>query len=464
MFAKTLGDVKVDKLDYEEIRAECGNIINNFSSPNLSSMSVPIMFAEIYKAVSSSKYLYVDVIEGEKEAAYMQQELNRYSIKVTKELVYNKLLYKYVLLHEVGHIYFNHSSLQTYYELLKYIIEYYKQEKPEENLATIISRSHLVFIKLSNIAADLEINSKLFSPEEITNLCYLMADSYNALHIGCHPDFMDFPRQLTAKEYIDLMIRKMKDENIDPETLLNDIQAIIDTTTEANSESESRDDHNVISLSRDELLDVVLNRNKGTNKPNTADTDVLDIEPSKDIIKLAKQLFHQEYRLELHKDTLYNYNRGKLTYTLPRYRNSLKKTLSDIVFVVDVSTSMNSNLVKQFIRAIRDITTGLNHRIILFSHQILYDGKLEKVGNNFSHYGGTDLSLPLERLYLEKVNNKTKIVLLSDFQDFQDGNKYISYLNILPNVVCINMYPQEEKERIRKDLLKKSVKVIDYIY
>lgn len=435
MFSKTLGDVNTDKIEMIQLTQTCKEISSDLNYI-LPPILPPMMFPEIYKNVTSNNSIYVNVTANTSLIAYMEQEVKRYSLTFTRPVVSRKLLYKYILLHEVGHIYFKHSSLAIYYELLKFLKEYYTEVEPTPVPEADATKA---FHKLANVAGDLEINSKLYTPEEFQHLCYLLSKQTNRINIGCHPDLMDFPRQLTAKEYIELLVKEMKDKEQSPEKYIEKITAILEATscneTEASAVDYEEVRDSVVKITITEMAEF-FREGGGRSDVSNREEKLLDIIPSKEIVELVNSLFAREYRLELHKDTLYNYNRGKVAYTLPRYKNSLKSALKNICFVVDVSPSMDLDWIKQFIKAVVDRTTLLNHRIITFASDVILDAPISSVRKSFDVDYGTDLVPPLERLCNENISKHTKVIVVSDFDT--NGIKYTELLNKLPNVLCVN--------------------------
>lgn len=468
MFSKTLGNIEIDKLDEKVVYSQCVEIFKSYKDNNQTEELIyeqPMLFKEIYKQLIESRAISVNVrehIDLNRLAAYMSPELNKYIVNVTKDIAKQKCLYKYILLHELGHIYFNHSSLRTYYELIAVIKKCLNDKEVKEyDKNTVIS----LFYKFANIAADFEINSKLFSPNEFVNLCKLLAysPSHNII-IGCHPDFMDFPRQLTAQEYIALLLKDIKSKK--PKEMIKELSSIAkkvqdkeQKTTGVNTNNKiasglpsNSDKQAVVKMSREEAIDFL--EGGGNSKYKATKEEILNIKTDKDISKLVNQLFSKEYLLELHKNNLYNYNRGKVSYMLPRYKTSLKSTITDMFFVIDVSPSMNLNFVKKFIKETKNKLSGLNYNLMCFASDITFNGKISQIKDTFPVSLGTNIAIPMNKLLSMGVRKTTKVILVSDFDS--PNNVYVEYLNQIPNILCIetmisnvSYYPKED---IRNDI------------
>lgn len=465
MFSKTLGNVEIDKLDQELLYAQCLQVKKDTEF----TCEAPMMFKEIYSSLMEKRAIGITVrehIDLQRITAYMSPELNKYMINVTEALVNQKCLYKYILLHELGHIFFNHSSLPLYYELKRVIA------KCLESKQLGIDIVMYYFHKFANIAADFEINSKLFSPTEFSNLCKLLnlSASHN-ITIGCHPDFLDFPRQLTATEYIALLLKDIKEKD-KPQEIIEKMSQILQKVQEKEKNSSSMNINNrVASPSRNEMdkKSVVKIKKEevdnffegGGNAKSKLSEETLNIDSDKDIANLVNQLFSKEYLSELHKHNLYNYNRGKVNYILPRYKNSLKSTITDIFFVIDVSPSMDLHFVKKFIKEIKNKLSALNYRLICFANDITFNGRLSRIKDKFPTSLGTNIAIPMNKLLAMGVNKDTKVILVSDFE--VPNNVYIEYLNQIPNIMCIETMRNEvsyyPSDRIRKDIQHIQIKI-----
>lgn len=131
---------------------------------------------------------------------------------------------------------------------------------------------------------------------------------------------------------------------------------------------------------------------------------------------------------ELKRDMMYLYNRGiNRTIMAPTYHNKAKQTANPkIVFLIDVSGSMNTSLVNRILHSIarkmRDIRKGLNYDIIAWSTQLcsyITDIDPKKPVPKIRIGGGTRMAKGIE-FFKSKYGKEAVLVLISDFEDYLD--------------------------------------------
>ena len=131
---------------------------------------------------------------------------------------------------------------------------------------------------------------------------------------------------------------------------------------------------------------------------------------------------------EIKKDMTYLYNRGiNRAVIMPVYHTKVKTTSNPkIVFLIDVSGSMDTNLVSRILNSIakkmKGIKKGLKYDIIAWSTCLC------------SHFENIDPSKPVPKIrvgggtrmakgikyFREKYDNSSVLVLISDFEDYLD--------------------------------------------
>lgn len=158
------------------------------------------------------------------------------------------------------------------------------------------------------------------------------------------------------------------------------------------------------------------------DRTQTKDTVELAIE---DVIKNFKK---KVCGFELKRDILYLYNRGiNRTIMAPTYHNRIRQTTNPkIVFLIDVSGSMDSDLVNRVLNSIakklKGIRKGLKYDIIAWSTRLcshLKDLDPKKPVPSIRIGGGTRMALGIE-YYGNNYNQDTVLVLISDFDDYLD--------------------------------------------
>lgn len=130
----------------------------------------------------------------------------------------------------------------------------------------------------------------------------------------------------------------------------------------------------------------------------------------------------------LKKDNLYLYNRGiNRTIMAPTYHMKARHTTSPkIVFLIDVSGSMDTDLVKRILRSIagkmKNIRKDLKYDIIAWSTRLcshITDIDPKKPIPHISVGGGTRMAKGIE-FFKTNYANDSVLVLISDFEDYLD--------------------------------------------
>ena len=123
---------------------------------------------------------------------------------------------------------------------------------------------------------------------------------------------------------------------------------------------------------------------------------------------------------------LYLYNRGiNRTIMAPTYHNRVKHTTNPkIVFLIDVSGSMNSGLVNRIVHSIankmKNIKKGLKYDIIAWSTQLcshIKDIDPRKPVPKIRIGGGTRMARGIE-FFRSNYGKESVLVLISDFEDY----------------------------------------------
>ena len=157
---------------------------------------------------------------------------------------------------------------------------------------------------------------------------------------------------------------------------------------------------------------------------NVAELDCIDTAIEEVIRNFKKKVVGYE----LKRDPLYLYNRGiNRTVLAPTYKNKVRQTTKPkVVYLIDVSGSMNSNLIGRIIKSISkemsSIRGGLKYDIITWNTDLVdhfKDIDPNKPAPKLYSGGGTRMARGIEFF---KKNYKTDsiLVLISDFEDYLD--------------------------------------------
>ena len=189
--------------------------------------------------------------------------------------------------------------------------------------------------------------------------------------------------------------------------------------------------------SRDEADDK---REKGQIHSNGGDgcgssggaSGYLDTENEpKDSVEMAIEEVIRNFKtkvcsFDLKRDMLYLYNRGiNRTIMAPTYHNRVKHTTNPkIVFLIDVSGSMNSGLVNRIVHSIankmKNIKKGLKYDIIAWSTRLcshIKDIDPRKPVPKIRIGGGTRMAKGIE-FFRSNYGKESVLVLISDFEDY----------------------------------------------
>lgn len=335
--------------------------------------------------------------------------------------------------------------------------------------------------KIHNISMDLEINSKILDESDVRNLELHISSLYGDSNEGknakiklMYPTDYGFPEKLTYQEYlynvilnIDKFVEKilqiilssssddgdegnlssgLPDGTIikgnppktmkDFDELLKDLRDISDQddNSEGNSEKEKEDiDHNSESrINQDKKRKdgkiISLGGNGASPKGSSTSTrevivnnDPLDMALDKVIRNFRNKVIKREYRRHL----TYKYNRGiDRSVISPRYRQLITKSEDPtIVYLIDVSGSMNTTLVDRCLRTIsknmKKISSGLTYNIITWDTDLCEHFREVSPRNpitRVSYGGGTRLVNAFD-YFKQNYEDNAILIIISDFED-----------------------------------------------
>ena len=161
----------------------------------------------------------------------------------------------------------------------------------------------------------------------------------------------------------------------------------------------------------------------------------------------------------LKRDMLYLYNRGiNRTIMAPTYHNKVSHTTNPkIVFLIDVSGSMNSSLVNRIIHTIskklRGIRKGLKYDIIAWSNSLcghMKDIDPTKPIPKIRIGGGTRMADGI-RYFRDNYGSDAVMVLISDFEDYLDEWQKVTDLMKDYDLYAFN-YGWSKCDRVFKNL------------
>jgi predicted metal-dependent peptidase len=143
--------------------------------------------------------------------------------------------------------------------------------------------------------------------------------------------------------------------------------------------------------------------------------------------EIIKDFRHKVIKMDFKKDVTYKYNRrvlGSSKIISPTYRQKMTKTeVPTIAFYIDVSGSMDTDLVDRVITTLRDkmsrINRSLVYNIITWDTELCEfyrDVKVNSQIPKLSCYGGTCLAGCFDH-FKKEFDKSSVMVLISDFED-----------------------------------------------
>lgn len=152
------------------------------------------------------------------------------------------------------------------------------------------------------------------------------------------------------------------------------------------------------------------------------EVDAVDMAMEDVLMNFKSRVVKRSYK----KDTVYNYNRGiNRQMIAPTFIHKIKTTTDPtIVFLIDVSGSMDSHLVDRVLftisKKMRSIGRGLKYNIITWSTRLgehLKDIDPKKPVPKISIGGGTSMAKGIE-YFRDSYSEDAILILISDFDDY----------------------------------------------
>jgi hypothetical protein len=232
------------------------------------------------------------------------------------------------------------------------------------------------------------------------------------------PEDRDYPTNQNWLEYFELLIVDMIEHGM--------ISVINESNTRNNSLNSLMVDHETKEIPfqspkdeiKTELFNFDISRSSNAGAHQECNRDIALQEACDLIKKEIKEKILKKKNRRLFSDTLYYANRrGSSGVIIPRRTYEPKKIYGDVIFLVDVSGSMNTILIGSIISTLRQCRSiiGSHSRVILWNTVLIGDYLLREeipplVG------GGTRIADGFK--YLKHyVRKNSKIIILSDMED-----------------------------------------------
>lgn len=375
---------------------------------------------------------------------YCSRDKRNYTINVADDTGSDSVFWS-VLIHELGHIYYNHMDIDNPKEL-----------KDVKNLCVSLGYNYPAIMlyyggpmSFLNIAMDLEINTKLLEEDNIRvikdelNMCIVTRDSYGIPEDAKFNTFRDYYEPLfkhavednAEEDYEQLkqdIKEALKNGKGKPDSGLNDIPVngnSIEIDDEEISDLLKSEDYKAAGSNEEGEEDTVGNelnsRNNGSGKyigkgSSSSKTEISDGSSSEDIKNFIKNIIDDKRALEYNYDPMRHYNRGTrrnnsgLLYNSTRRRPSVLKRSRKLLVCVDISGSMDISDIKTAVQSLKEIFKDIHpdSKFVTCNCNIDEVYPISDIPDNIGTGGGTDMAAGIKYAI---ENGFTDIVIYSDF-------------------------------------------------
>ena len=398
--------------------------------------------------------------------AYCFQNGPMYIAKICNKLK-NTDVYDFLLAHEVRHAthgHFNVKLKEITLEKLTSIIEN-KISKMDDKLKAQMGANddqlvNNLYNYFFNIAADMEVNSKLIEDydtfvkqtdeimlhvEDIETVTERLQDD---IKYGIHPSnlkelygtdeegkVLSFPTKMDFIFYMEELVKHVNFNSLQPSIVAIKINDGINQKSDGNGQKEISDFKEETSKDDNNEQDT-----KGKDKTNKESKDKEDSDKDRGYgykvseIKLKEYTQYNKLRKYIYNnviiegldesiDMLYNYNRRKFSNDInqtlvPKTKIRYKDTHANIVIVADVSSSMPEDIINNIVKTIfkMKIPNKL-FKLVTWNTRFCQEFDIKsKAPHSLKIGGGTNLASSFQ--YVNKyLNSESKLFVISDLCD-----------------------------------------------
>lgn len=365
---------------------------------------------------------------------YLKSYANLYWIKLDNSLKKDKMLHDLIYLHELGHIYCEHLLVNNAIEYDRIKQLYFDKFNSEP--------TNIYLYNVLSIAYDIEVNDKLLT---LGNIKYLREHDLTP-QLARYYDAPSGNRFYTYYQYI--IDQCGKDRDFHTNMLVNIRAKELRKNNTFLSDNEFQEVEDVVkrlnnsdTTSTDDLGQERTDSgsNKGTRPGGSTSSSWIQM--YKPIKELKEQLLkwkikdyevNHDYKsfpdaIRLHNRGIRD-NNGMLYSSMRRKRLShISETPCKLNVLVDVSGSMNKDLVRRVIATINDsCNLTSENRLITWNAGLVNDIDLSNFDGKFAIGGGTDIMAGIEWC----INHDMKeLIVISDMKtpmgELPELNKYI---------------------------------------
>ena len=371
----------------------------------------------------------------------------------------DKDLEKFLLMHECGHIIFNHVDNTEKKTLgvasrIRSRFEQYKEWFDNEDSFFEYFKSYLF-----NVVEDFEVNSKLFTRDEFEGFCVRLQSLLNDSNArGMWPEDYGYPIGKTWREYLayildnlEPFLQKTKDK-MDSDSA-NSTKEKSKSSNSKSTKQEKTKKHPGFSKEQLQKIKDDFESKKSSSLEKTAKkiedretfgendgfsetygdsshvTEITEITPEKhvtfeDLNKIFEKTVFKKTSSQSRRDQMYNVNRRKLgnsTLIVPRNVSRQEFRPDNFYVLLDVSGSIDTNFSKKVVSFFNEFGKkyGKDSRLIMWDSKLCLDKKLKDIGTEVVYGGDNNLADGITYIEKNYVKGKSdvKCFLISDFYD-----------------------------------------------
>lgn len=386
------------------------------------------------------RVVYSNIWEQKRELGYSTKGKAYYSVVVAKDAP-SLDIKRITLLHELGHVIYNHLDSSTYKEdlnLIKSLFE--KHNKPFESISKF--GGPMSFL---NICMDFEVNSKLLTLTNIED----MNNALKAINLDfgiCTPKAYDIEVLDSYRDYFEPLIEKIDDEDLQQlaeqqkdlaealsnlsEGLDSDIRKALEkegylsgsfkgvSERDLQSAQEAEDAVSEVEAAGDSEKDLKEeSSNSQYGSQHSSNGKITLQENSKEVIKkFLTSIIGEDFNRS--RDIMRHHNHGTRRNSegilYAAYRNKHLEQQKRLAVVIDVSGSMYTESIITALSSLKDSLNLLHpeSRVFTWDTSLCEDFSLNQIPESVKLGGGTDIASALR---FTKERGFTDIVIYSDF-------------------------------------------------
>lgn len=358
----------------------------------------------------------------------------------------DELLAKYLFMHECGHILFGHCHNMELRE--KSFLEpkiHASFMKVQRLFANDYDRYYECFRQfIFNTVMDFEVNSRMFSSEEWHFMCERVQQLTNDINAqGCWPEDYGFEPGKNWNEYLNLILMNIEDfiykfkmvqaiRAAQKRSLKSDFNGVLSEYEYERIKRECKK----MSLSKkdlDSIKKISENHFNGFNIPTGGMDDQSGYggglqtrimftyyQDMPDLLNKVKKLLCVKRPAVNLRNQMYNTNRCKYATSIiiPKNVRYERTNLPDLYLILDVSGSIDSKMVHDFVNTFQSVKNQFKHTKLIFWSTWL-EGEYTLDDNIPDLYGGgTDIAKGIKYVREKyKFNNRDVLFVISDFCD-----------------------------------------------